>query len=91
MDALNPAAMMPLSPEAGAAIEAATGCAVAELLAMPEPTWDVLARFAVPMLGRTEALPDIAWDLARSGVTPAEWAAAFRAAIAAEPETTDDE
>lgn len=80
METVNPAALQPLNPETAAAIEAATGCSIAELLATAEPAWDVLARFVGPMLGLTQPLPDTAWQLSNSGQSAAQWAAAIGAA-----------
>ncbi len=72
------------SPPAGLgdAVEAATGCTVAELLVSPGgPAWDMLATIIGPMIDDAPDVPDLAHALSVSGISAGEWAARAAAAI----------
>jgi hypothetical protein len=72
------------SPPAGLgdAVEAATGCTIAELLASPSgPAWDMLAIIIGPMIDAAPDVPNLAHALSVSGITAGEWAVRVAAAI----------
>lgn len=80
------AALTPPTAEQAAAIQEATGCSLAELLAPQIPPWDVLARLALTMLGippltGAETLASLASAMASGPVPATVWAAQMRAVI----------